>query len=292
MRTLLLSVLLLAGCSEGAPPPAPPAPAQPAMAPAAAASLEPVLSAERAFAAEAVARGWVEAYERWADAEGIVLQNGPESAKDFAANIHPDVRGDTSLRWAPAFAGISAAGDFGFTAGPFNGDDSAFGHYLTVWRKTGAGDWRFLFEGGIDVRTPTQPDAITSVMAASAPETADGAGAAASVEAAEAALAQAAAVDARAALADRMAPSARVQRMAIEPASDAAAIAAALAGGPAKADFRNLRTMTSPGGDMAFTVGEARWDGGGGYYTRVWTRLADGWRIMFDQLAFDALPPI
>jgi len=49
---------------------------------------------------------------------------------------------------------MSKAGDFGFTAGPFNGDGTAFGYYLTVWRKQEDGAWRWLFEGGIDVTEP------------------------------------------------------------------------------------------------------------------------------------------
>ncbi len=285
MRTLLMTALLLTACAEAKPPATPAAtdtPSPTASAPTA--SIEGVVGAERAFAQEATVRGWPEAYETWADDEGVVLQGKLANAKAFAANIHPDVRGDTSLTWAPEFAGVSAAGDFGFTAGPFNGDGAAFGHFLTVWRKTPAGDWRWLYEGGIDVLTPTAPASIASVTPAPPPAAADGDAAKANVEAAERELAAAAAADAAGALTARMASLARVQRENASPAMTPETIAALLAQGPAAVTFGNLSTQTSAAGDMAFTIGDASWDGGDGFYTRVWVRAADGWRIVFDQI--------
>lgn len=277
MRTFILASLLLCACSGsgGAP--------TTAVSPA---DVELVANAERAFAADATTRGWVEAYETWADNDAVVLQANIANARDFARNVHPDVRGDTSLNWSPEFAGISSGGDFGFTAGPFNGDDSAFGHYLTVWRKTASGDWRWLYEGGVDVSQPLPLSPLANVTAATAPEAAEGANATASVEAAEAALATAAATDAPTALTTRLAPRARLHRESHPAATSAAAIETLLKAGPAVLSYTNLRTTTAPAGDMAFTIGEAKWPEGQGFYLRVWVRTEADWRIVMDQFVW------
>lgn len=245
-----------------------------------------VVAAERAFAAKAAETGWVEAYEVYAAEAGVVVGDGPQNARDFAKTIHPDVRGDTSLRWAPEFAGASAAGDFGFTAGPFNGDGAAFGHYVTVWAKQPDGTWRWLFEGGIDVAAPTAPETVTTVMEASAPAAGEGSAEAAkaAVAALEAELSAAAAADVRGALAARMAEQARMQREALGAVTGAEAIAAMLAQRPAKVSYRQLLAHASPAGDMVFTLGEAGWEGGSEHYARVWTKTRAGWRIVLDQM--------
>lgn len=277
MRTLILASLLLCACTEAG---------GSRITSVAPADVELVADAERAFATEATTRGWVEAYETWADNDAVVIQANIANARDFARNVHPDVRGDTSLNWSPEFAGISSGGDFGFTAGPFNGDDSAFGHYLTVWRKIPSGEWRWLYEGGVDVSQPLSLSPLANVTAATAPEAAEGPDAAAGVAAAESALAAAAATDAPAALIARLAPSARVQRESQPAATSAAAIETLLKAGPPLVSYTNLRTTTAPAGDMAFTVGEVKWPEGQGFYQRIWVRTQDDWRIVMDQFVW------
>lgn len=248
-----------------------------------------MIEAERAFAAEGARSGWIDAYPVWAAKDGIVLQGGLTNAHDFAANIHPDVRGDTSLAWGPEFAGISKAGDFGFTAGPFNGDGAAFGYYLTVWRKQADGAWRWLFEGGIDVAGPTTVPAADAAVASVALEGGSGSAtsAAAAVADIEKALASAAQTDAAAALVDHLAPDAHVYREMFAPAANATSAATLLSQGPTSINFSALRSEASSAGDMVFTLGEARWGAGKGHYTRVWAHQADGWRIVFDQIIPD-----
>ncbi|MDP3492892.1 MAG: hypothetical protein Q8R82_07245 [Hyphomonadaceae bacterium] len=92
MRMILLSTALaFAACSEQ-----PPGPAA-SQAPAETSAATAIIAAERAFAADGAKTGWVEAFERWSEPDAIVLGSGPESAKDFLANIDPANRGDTSL---------------------------------------------------------------------------------------------------------------------------------------------------------------------------------------------------
>lgn len=281
------AVALLAACSGEAPTPQPPGEAGAAQPATAQEALSGPVEAERAFAADAARIGWIDAYPLWAAQDGVVLQNGVSSALEFAANIHPQVRGDTSLAWGPEFAGVSAAGDFGFTAGPFNGDGAAFGYYLTVWRKQADGSWKWLFEGGVDTPDPTVVPGADAVVASVTPASVDGTGATAlaAVAAEETKLARQVAAEGGAALGEYLNASVRVHRENAAPATDLAAAQVLVARDPAGINYAApLRTETASSGDMAFTVGTVSWTGGAGHYTRIWMLTGAGWRLVFDQI--------
>lgn len=77
------------------------------------------------------------------------------------------------LSWQPIFAAVSLAGDLGYTTGPWefkkdikDAKPSAFGNFMTVWRKQADGNWKFALDLGIsnpEPKTTTprwQPDNI------------------------------------------------------------------------------------------------------------------------------------
>lgn len=283
----LSAVALLTACSGEAPAPQPPDAGAAARVEPAKEALAGPVEAERAFAADAARIGWIDAYPKWAAQDGVVLQNGISSALEFAANINPQVRGDRSLAWGPEFAGMSAAGDFGFTAGPFNGDGAAFGYYLTVWRKQPDGAWKWLFEGGVDTTEPTVVPGADAVVTNVTPASADGTGATAlaAVAAEETKLTRQVVAEGGAALCDYLATSVRVHRENAAPATDLAAAQALVGRDPAGIIYgAPLKTETASSGDMAFTMGTVSWTGGAGYYTRIWILTGAGWRIVFDQI--------
>lgn len=284
-KSLVFALLAFAACSEQTPRPG-------TLAAAGLGHADAVIAAERAFAADGSATGWVEAFEKWSEPEGIVLGAGPTSARAFLTNIDPANRGDTTLKWAPEFAGASAGGDFGFTTGPFAGDGSAFGYYFTVWRKQNDGGWRWVYDGGVDTRTPTTVDPAFKVTVIDPPSRGEAAPdmAKAAVQVLEAGLAQSAAEDAPLALGGQFASVSRMHRNDIAPVIGAEAISAALEAGPRRIAFRQVRSDASANGDMVFTLGEACWDGGAGYYGRIWAHQAEGWRIVFDQIVLRDLP--
>lgn len=285
MRTILLTALMLAACSEKPPEPAP-------NETAAASPVSAIIAAERAFAADGAKTGWVEAFETWSEPTAIVLGASPTSAREFLANIDPANRGDTTLHWAPEFAGASAASDFGFTTGPFAGDGSAFGYYFTVWRKQADGNWRWIYDGGVDTQTPVTPDPTFNVALIAPPSGSEASAdiAKTAVAVLESDLAASAAADAPLALSSQFAAISRLHRNDIAPAIGPEAITAALEAGPRKISFNQLRADSSAAGDMVFTLGEARWEGGAGIYGRIWSHEAEGWRIVFDQIVLRDLP--
>jgi len=245
----------------------------------------PVIAAERAFAAEAGRTGWVEAFEAYSTDDAIVLAAGPENAHQSLAGIDPANRGDTSLTWGPDFAGVSRGGDFGFTTGPYNGGDSAFGQYFTVWRRGADGSWKWIYDGGTNQRTPTVVDADGEVTQLALG--ARGAGSAdAAVEAVgrrEAEFAEAAAVNAGAAFIAAMAPGGRMNRDDQRSANTPEAAGQLAGAGPVRYSPPSV-AEAGAAGDMVFTLGEVRWEGGAGYYCRIWVLTSAGWKIGFDQI--------
>lgn len=147
--------------------------AQPAVTP------EPVIAAERAFAADGAQRGWIAAFRSYAAADAMTLSPGPVNAQENLAQAQGD--GGTNLAWGPTYAGVSRAGDFGFTTGPFwlRNRDGVIGHYFTVWRKQPDGSWKWIFDAGTDVsateraaETGAIPTLPVSTSAAGGPQAA------------------------------------------------------------------------------------------------------------------------
>lgn len=245
----------------------------------------PVVQAERAFAADAGQRGWVEAFETWSAEDALVVHRAPTSARQSLAQMDPANRGDTSLHWGPEFAAISRDGGFGFTTGPYNGGSGNYGHYFTVWRKQPDGNWRWIFDGGTTTQAATNVDAEAQVAVLAIGARGAGTAEAAidSVRGREDALAAAAAEDVGRALGAVFASSGWLNRE-DQPTAIGKEAAVTLAGSGGVRFGPPQVIEASSVGDMVFTLGEARWTGGAGYYCRIWVLQAEGWRVGYDQI--------
>ena len=120
--------------------------------PARAGDFEDLVAAERAFAADAHARGAQAAFLAALADDGLVIAPGPTSGRRVW-ETRTNFKG--KLEWAPALAEVAASGDLGYTSGPWrytpeDGDKpTAFGHFLTVWSKQADGQWKVLLDHGI-----------------------------------------------------------------------------------------------------------------------------------------------
>lgn len=253
--------------------------------PASAPDASPVVAAERAFAAEAGRSGWVEAFLTHSTDQAIVIGARPRNAHEAMQRIPPANRGDTSLTWGPTFAGISRGGDIGFTTGPFSGGGTVFGQYFTVWRKQPDGAWKWIYDGGTNQRTPVTVDANAEVVQIEVGARGAGSAAAAidAVRLREETLAQAAASNAGTAFSRVMAEHGRMNRD-DQPSAVGPRAAAQLVGQGAIGYSPPQIVEAGTAGDLVFTLGEARWEGGSGYYCRIWVLQRDGWKIAFDQI--------
>ena len=132
-------------------------------APTAANDFEDLVSAERAFAADASARSTKAAFLAALADDGLVFAPAPSNGKHvWEARVDSKNR----LEWAPAMAEIAASGDLGYTSGPWRltqaGSDkpSAFGHFFTVWRKQPDGKWKVLVDHGVSHVEVTLPETV------------------------------------------------------------------------------------------------------------------------------------
>lgn len=171
MKPMLLFALpwlsLLAAATPSAPPP-------PGAAPSPAALVE----AERAFARDAAANGTRAAFLKWLAPTGVVFRPGPVNGRKAyeAAKANSAV-----LAWEPAYAAISERGDLGWTTGPWawrpdrGRNDSAWGEYLSVWRRQADGGYLAALDIGVSHAKHAGPAAPPLFLApAAAPRTGRG----------------------------------------------------------------------------------------------------------------------
>lgn len=244
----------------------------------------PVIAAERAFAADGAARGWVAAFRRAAAADAMTLSPDPVNAQENLARIEGD--GATTLDWRPAYAGIASSGDFGFTTGPYQirGRDGIVGHYFTVWRRQPDGGWKWIFDAGTSVADPgpaVAADADIPVLPVSLESAASPESAIAQVTAIEAGFTTPEAVI------RSLGHDVRVNRPGA-PAAIGRGAGVALFVADGQVSYQSLRREASSAGDMVFSLGEVRDQHEGverlRYYARFWQRRAEGWRIVFDEI--------
>ncbi|HEX8241683.1 MAG TPA: DUF4440 domain-containing protein [Allosphingosinicella sp.] len=252
-----------------------------------------VVAAERAFAAAARTDGVNAAFVRFSAPDALVFQPGPTSAKAaLAAHPIPPI----ALNWWPAYAGIAASGDLGFTTGPYEigaGEKRRHGWYFTVWKRQADGSWRWVLDHGPPTREAAAFGRDGPVAALAPGRPSHKHHAFGSLRAAEAHLAAALAADARSAFPRFLAADGRLMRVGPQPAVGAGAWAPILAAGPERIDAAPLGGAVSEAGDLAYTYGTARWlkDGAEarGHYVRIWQRREGGWTLIVDNMI--AVPP-
>ncbi len=130
-----------------------PAPAEAAMP----AALDSLVAAERAFAGMSVEQGVRNAFLEYLAGDGVIFSPLATNGRQAWESRAPVA---ATLTWEPVFAEVSAAGDLGYTTGPWElrPNDSqrptGYGHYVSVWQKQADGAWRVAVDIGI---THAQP---------------------------------------------------------------------------------------------------------------------------------------
>lgn len=124
----------------------------------AAATAEAVRQADIAFAKRSTEVGFAKAFKEFADEkEGLLYGfEGPPivGAEAIYEALGGDAAVTTRVDWAPTRWWGSKSGDMGVTVGEYTrtplaaGRPVLTGRYVTVWRKTAAGDWKALVDIG------------------------------------------------------------------------------------------------------------------------------------------------
>jgi ketosteroid isomerase-like protein len=256
------------------------------------ATAQDVATAERAFAADGLARGIGPSFVTWAAPDGIVLSPDPVNARAFyGAKPGGPPKPGAELKWWPVHAGIARSGDLAFDTGPWvYGDDKAHGWFLTVWKRQPDGSWRWLLDHGSDgPKSDLGPDTPLMVLPTAISHAWDAKQAMGQVGAEETRLnVEMADGKVASAYARRLTPDAWIAGLEPEPQMTEATIAAALAKRPQTISAEPLGGAASDGGDLAYTFGKATWVANGktveGRYVRVWQMRGHWWKLVFDEI--------
>jgi ketosteroid isomerase-like protein len=119
--------------------------------------LQEMVKTEQAFSKMAEEKNARDAFMTFIADDGLLFRPGAVNGKKWMLE-HPVPPSDKKplLAWQPAYAGMAASGDMGFTTGPWEAKadikdekPTAYGHFMTVWKKQADGSWKFVVDLGI-----------------------------------------------------------------------------------------------------------------------------------------------
>jgi ketosteroid isomerase-like protein len=260
-------------------------------------SAEPIVAAERAFAADGGTMGVDASFLKWSTEDSLMILAAPTRTREVMdANAAFDP-GAPRLFWYPQWAGVAMSGELGFSTGPVEVGGVRRGHYFTVWRRQPDGGWKWIYDGGTGAASAGEPgpDAEPAYLPTASVDSASPELAMTEVRAAEAVLSATARTDQKAAHLAALAADGRLYVAPLPPAKGAADFEAALAGWPATFELgAPLGGGSSDAGDLVWTYGTAGWTRDAaqrtGHYVHVWQKRPEGWKLVFAQL-LPAPPP-
>ena len=118
--------------------------------------LRSMVETERSFARMSEEKGTREAFAAFIADEGILFRPTAVLGKKWMReNPLPPSTTRPWLAWQPIFAFVSSAGDLGYTTGPWqykkdikDAQPTAFGNFMTVWKKQADGTWKYIVDLG------------------------------------------------------------------------------------------------------------------------------------------------
>jgi ketosteroid isomerase-like protein len=120
--------------------------------------LNSLVEAEYSFSAMSATQGIGRAFLTYFADDAIAFRPAPIKARQYYED-NPDIPG--LLTWRPVFADVSAAGDMGYTTGPWELRKEnlsevpvGYGHYVSVWKKRDDGTWRIVLDVGNEYEGP------------------------------------------------------------------------------------------------------------------------------------------
>ena len=270
-----------------------------------------LVESERDFAKASRAKGTREAFLDYLADDAILFRPHPVDGKKWMHD-HPAPPG--LLSWEPIFADVSRAGDLGYTTGPWQwrkgGPEdklSAFGHYVTIWKRQPDNAWKVALDTGISHPAPInrtsdwrshqnsrKPAGKAEQMPMVNVETERAALLLLDREFAKASTAQ----GTLQAYLSYLADDARFFRMNAYPVMGKKAVRAALSQTPGTLTWQPTKAEVSSAGDLAYTYGTSQFKakaGDGkpvenGNYVRIWKKQPDGqWKVALDIV--NPIPP-
>ena len=119
--------------------------------------LQEMVQTEQAFSRMAAEKNTRDAFMAFIADDGLLFRPGAVNGKKWMLE-HPVPPSDKRplLAWQPSFAGMAAAGDLGFTTGPWELKEdvkdekpAGYGHFVTLWKKQPDNSWKFVVDLGV-----------------------------------------------------------------------------------------------------------------------------------------------
>jgi ketosteroid isomerase-like protein len=266
-------------------------------------ALESLVAAERAFARLSVEKGVREAFITFFADDGTDFRPHPVRTKEwYSQHPAPAAPPPVTLDWAPITGGLSAAGDLGFSTGPYRLTDHSsqknptrHGMFFSVWKRQPDRSWKVVVDLGIvtpqavaPLDAPYTPALHPKIKAAKA----DPAALLATDRAFNAELKSGSVSDV---YLKHLSEDGRLYRSDVMPLIGKAAIGAFLSAKPLTLDCRPIKADIAGSGDLGDVIGSYELKSGAaqsdkGYYVRVWRKDEKGhWQIVAD--VTNVLPP-
>src|SRR6185503_18083388 len=144
-------------------------------------ALHDMVKTEQAFSKMAEEKNTRDAFLAFIADDGLLFRPGAVNGKKWMLeHPAPPPKDDKRplLAWQPAYAGMAASGDMGFTTGPWEAKadikdekPGAYGHFMTVWKKQADGSWKFVVDLGISHPQSGGPQTLWTPPVASKKET-------------------------------------------------------------------------------------------------------------------------
>jgi ketosteroid isomerase-like protein len=254
------------------------------------AAAEPVIAAERAFAARHQQVSVKRAFSEYAAPDGVLLTpSGARNARAFIATW-PDDDDKGLIQWWPTLAGIARSGDLGFTTGPASfGGGSRYTNYFTVWKKQADGSWKWAIDVGTrkGVKPAGAPGEPVTVVPVSRLAPTDPTRAWADLRAAEDRLNEGLHGENADALVSLYAPEVHLLGWQEAPQTGRDAVIAMRRQGRL-GGMKLEGGGVSAAGDLGWTYGFVTWREGEtakpGPFLRVWQRRAEGWQVLVENI--------
>lgn len=276
MRRICLAALIVTACGETAPQPG---------------SVHDLVGRERAFAALSVDSGVRPAFLAFLADSAVLFRPGPVPGRAFTAG-RPNPPG--TLDWHPVRAMVAGSRDLGWTSGPYSytlNGDTAWGHFVSVWRRQDQGPWEVLLDLGISHQPEAHPgEGVETEQLEPAEAAVVTAALRLGLLQADRLVLAAARRNMRPAFADAYAPDAWLYRDGRVPMRLDAARLDRLPMAPGTLSWEPSDARVSLAGDLGVTYGTLDSEGdtvwmlpAGAYqYVRIWRRVEESWKIILE----------
>ena len=258
-------------------------------------ALQEMVKTEQAFSKMAEETNTRDAFLAFIADDGLLFRPGAVNGKKWMLEHPGPPPGDKKplLAWQPAYAGMAASGDMGFTTGPWEAKadindekPQGYGHFVTVWKKQADGTWKFVVDLGISHPQSGGPQTLWTPADTSKKETfkpVDVAGARKSLLDRDQAYEGAALTQGLAkAFTAYASPDVRLYRENNLPFIGREASSAALAKTTGEVKWHVIGGDVSQAGDLGYTHGTYEAANEHGSYVRIWKKQNGQWRIVMD----------